>query len=267
MNNLKVSIAICIFGFFVFGSSLYSEADLKVNSSQDLKNSEKDEKVPPEAKQTDSDSSKELQVEGESEKKPSLTSKDIANLFPLKLGFFVDSYYNASFNRPNSKEASYTTQATRTNEFNINLAYLDANFETNKYRGRFAVQFGTSVAANYVGEGTTGKTSNEFSVRNMQEAYGGIKLGKSTWLDMGIYFGHLGYESWVSHDNFVYTRALSLDNVPYYVSGVRLSGKITDKLKYQLHLDNGYQVVTDNNKDVSGGFRLEWTPLKSLMFR
>ncbi|TGK11629.1 porin [Leptospira fletcheri] len=186
---------------------------------------------------------------------------------PIKIGFFVDSYYNADFNRPNSKEAAYTTQATRTNEFNINLAHLDAQVETEKFRSRFAVQFGTSVAANYVGEGTTGKTSNEFSVRNMQEAYGGIKLGKSTWLDMGIYFGHIGYESWISHDNFVYTRSLALDNVPYYVSGARLSGRITNKVSYQLHLDNGYQVVTDNNKDVSGGFRLEWTPTQHWMFR
>ncbi|TGK07043.1 porin [Leptospira semungkisensis] len=188
-------------------------------------------------------------------------------VIPVQFGFFIDGYYNASLNRPDSKELSYTTQATRTNEYNINLAYIDGKVETDKYRGRLALQFGTSVVANYVGEGTTGKTSNEFSIRNMQEAYAGIKLGKSTWLDAGIYFGHLGYESWISHENFVYTRAFSLDYVPYYVSGFRLSGKITNKLSYQLHLDNGYQVVTDNNKDMSGGFRLEYNPRPNIMLR
>ncbi|TGK03032.1 porin [Leptospira langatensis] len=226
----------------------------------------------PQEKDASSSSQKETQ-EGEEEEETFSKSEELnpkkkeSTVIPVQFGFFVDGYYNASLNRPDSKELAYTTQATRTNEYNINLAYVDGKVETDKYRGRLALQFGTSVVANYVGEGTTGKTSNELSIRNMQEAYGGIKLGKSTWLDAGIYFGHLGYESWISHENFVYTRAFSLDYVPYYVSGFRLSGKITDKLSYQLHLDNGYQVVTDNNKDMSGGFRLEYNPRPNIMLR
>lgn len=234
-------------------------------SAKKVKTAEKTvqkESSPPVEADAETEKSKEDVYIKEEELRPTKKKKD-----PVEFGFFVDGYYNASLNRPDSKELQYTTQATRTNEYNINLAYLDAKIETDRIRGRFAAQFGTSVVANYGGEGTKGKTSNENSIRNMQEAYGGFRFGKSTWLDAGIYFGHLGYESWISHENFVYTRALSLDYVPYYVSGLRLSGKISDKVSYQLHLNNGYQVVTDNNKDMSGGFRLEWNPYSSLMFR
>lgn len=251
---------ICI---FCFSFALVGLEAQEKKSPETLKIQEKEISVSTKSAEQPTEEKKEDTYIKEEELKPTSNQKKD----PVVFGFLVDGYYNASLNRPDSKELQYTTQATRTNEYNINLAYVDAKVETDKYRGRLALQFGTSVVANYGGEGTTGKTSNETSIRNMQEAYGGFRLGKSTWLDAGIYFGHLGYESWISHENFVYTRAFSLDYVPYYVSGVRLSGKITEKLSYQLHLNNGYQVVTDNNKDISGGFRLEWNPTGNLMFR
>lgn len=267
IRKLRLSRFIFLLCVYSFSGTLFSQ-DLKTKETSG-KSGGTIVQTKEESLKTDPQKSSETKDEEEEGfKKEELNPKKKDDLvIPIQFGFFIDGYYNASLNRPASKELLYTTQATRTNEYNINLAYLDGKVETDKYRGRFAVQFGTSVVANYSGEGTTGKTSNETSIRNMQEAYGGVRLGKSTWLDAGIYFGHLGYESWISHENFVYTRAFSLDYVPYYVSGARLSGKISDKVSYQLHLNNGYQVVTDNNKDISGGFRLEWNPLGNLMFR
>lgn len=260
----KLIFLLCVYSF---SGALFSEEP----NTQETSGKPREKIIQSKEENLKADTQKLTEAKDEEEwglKKEELTPKKKEDRAPpIEFGFFIDGYYNASLNRPSSKELLYTTQSTRTNEYNINLAYLDAKVETDKFRGRFAVQFGTSVIANYSGEGTTGKTSNETSIRNMQEAYGGVRLGKSTWLDAGIYFGHLGYESWISHENFIYTRAFSSDYVPYYVSGARLSGKISDKVSYQLHLNNGYQVVTDNNKDISGGFRLEWNPLSNLMFR
>jgi hypothetical protein len=176
----------------------------------------------------------------------------------------VDSYYAGNFNRPRVTERNYTTQAVRNNEFNINLAFLDATFENEKYRGRLAVQFGTSVNANYIGESTDQKYSNQLSHRNLQEAYAGIKLAKNTWLDAGIYFGHIGFESWISSYNWSYTRALALEYVPYYASGFRLTHSFSDRLTVQLHLMNGWSLMTDNNRDKSFGTQVVYQPTSKL---
>ncbi|XDD43257.1 porin [Leptospira sp. WS60.C2] len=180
----------------------------------------------------------------------------------LKFGAFVDTYYSHNANHPNSKERNYTTQAVRNDEFNINLGFIDAKWQEEKIRGRIALQFGTSVNTNYAAEANRDISSNQNAVKHIQEAYVGFKLTKNTWVDAGIYFGHIGYESWISSDNWNYTRAMALDYVPYYSSGVRFTTKVTDKFQFQFHVMNGWQNITDQNKDKSLGtqFKYIFTP-------
>ncbi|TGL24572.1 porin [Leptospira yanagawae] len=176
----------------------------------------------------------------------------------LKFGAFIDTYYSHNGNHPNTKERAYTTQAVRNDEFNINLGFVDAKWQEEKIRGRFALQFGTSVNANYAAESTKDISSNQNSVKHIQEAYVGFKLTQNTWLDAGIYLGHIGHESWISSENWNYTRALALDYVPYYSSGVRTTTKFTDKFQFQFHVMNGWQNITDQNKDKSIGTQFKY---------
>ncbi|TGM43127.1 porin [Leptospira levettii] len=196
--------------------------------------------------------------ETEDDTKSALKQKTITLPSSFQFGGFIDSYYAYNRNLPKDTERNYTTQAVRNGEFNINLAYIDAKVEEKNYRGRLVFQWGTSVNANYAAEVTTEKYSNQASVKNIQEAYTGFKLGKDTWIDMGIFFGNIGYESWISHNNVNYTRAFALDYVPYYSSGVRLSHQFTDKLSGQIQLLNGWQNITDNNKDKSFGSQIKY---------
>lgn len=198
------------------------------------------------------------------ETKPQTTESPILAKSPfptsLKFGAFVDTFYSHNRNHPLSKERQYTTQAVRNDEFNINLGFVDAKWQEEKIRGRLAFQFGTSVNTNYAAEANKDVSSNQNSVKHIQEAYVGFKLAKDTWVDGGIYFGHIGHESWISSDNWNYTRALALDYVPYYSSGVRLTTKFTDKFQFQFHVMNGWQNITDQNKDKSLGsqFKFFW---------
>lgn len=176
----------------------------------------------------------------------------------LKFGAFIDTYYSHNANHPNTKERAYTTQAVRNDEFNINLGFVDAKWQEEKIRGRFALQFGTSVNTNYAAESTKDISSNQNSVKHIQEAYVGFKLTQNTWLDAGIYLGHIGHESWISSENWNYTRALALDYVPYYSSGVRTTTKFTDKFQFQFHVMNGWQNITDQNKDKSIGTQFKY---------
>ncbi|UOG60974.1 porin [Leptospira noguchii] len=175
-----------------------------------------------------------------------------------KFGFFIDSYYAHNPYRSSSRDNRYLTQPARWDEINVNLAYIDGKIETDQYRGRVAFQFGNSVNSNYKYEVNSEKNSNEISVRNIQEAYAGIKLAKNLWLDGGIYLGNIGLESWISHNNWNYSRALALDYVPYYSSGFRLSFQYSEKLSFQFHLMNGWSNITETNKDKAIGSQIDY---------
>lgn len=185
---------------------------------------------------------------------------------PIDFGVFIDGYYNMNLNKPTATSQNYTTQAIQNNTFAINLAHIEGKLDAEKFRGRLALQTGTSVNANYSNETTNQKYSNQNSVRNIQEAYVGIKIGKRTWVDGGIYMGNIGFEAWVSGYNWVYTRAIVLDNVPYYSTGVRISHEISDKLSVQLHIMNGWQNITDNNKDKALGMQAAYKITDKMKF-
>lgn len=174
----------------------------------------------------------------------------------LKFEGFLDTYYAYDFNRPADLERQYTTQPARHNEGNINLAHIATSLEQEKFRGRLALQYGTSVTKNYAGDPVLGSTSGPDKSRMLQEAYFGTRLNDKMWLDGGIYFGNIGMESWVSKYNFTYTRSLMLDYVPYYSTGVRLSTEHNSKTKSQVHLMNGWQNISENNQEKALGFQL-----------
>ncbi len=184
----------------------------------------------------------------------------------VAFGGFVDSYFAYDFNHPRDLDRPFTTQAARHDEFNINLAFIEAALTGPRVHGRFAAQFGTAVQANYAGEPRIGSLSGPDVSRFIQEAYAGYQLvrgangARPVWLDAGVFFSPFGSENWISRDNWTYTRSLIADNSPYYESGVRLTWQVRPTLEAQVHLINGWQNISETNSDKSLGLRLDYTP-------
>lgn len=176
-----------------------------------------------------------------------------------RVGAFVDGYFAWDMDRPRLHDRAYTTQAARHNEFNINLAHLEAAVSGARLRGRLALQAGTSVQANYAGEPRRGSISGPELARHIQEANAGVLLGRGVWLDAGIFLSHVGSESWISRDNLTYTRSLIADYSPYYQSGARLSWQAAENVSLQLNVVNGWQVISETNTDKTVGLRVDWT--------
>jgi hypothetical protein len=185
---------------------------------------------------------------------------------PVKFGGFIDTYYAYDFNAPKDHEREYTTQPVRHNEFNINLAYVDAVIKQEKTRGRLALQFGNSVIKNTVGEPKVGATSGPQDAKVFQEAYVGKRLGEGTWIDAGIFLGNIGAESWISKDNWTYSRALNLDYVPYYSAGVRLEHQFDRTQSFQLQILNGWQNMSENNEAKAIGMQYKKSLTSKLTF-
>jgi hypothetical protein len=176
----------------------------------------------------------------------------------VAFGGFVDSYYAYDFGRPVNFDRPFTTQAARHNEFNVNLAYVEAKVTGARVRGRLALQAGTSVQSNYAGEPAIGSVSGPSLSRFIQEAFAGYQITPSVWIDGGIFLSHIGLESFISRDNPTYTRSLSADYTPYYESGVRLAWQATPKLSAMIHVLNGWQNISENNQDKAVGTRVDY---------
>lgn len=177
----------------------------------------------------------------------------------VHFGGFVDSYYSYDFNSPSARDRAYTTQAVRDSEFNINLAFVEAKIEEERTRGRLALQTGTSVQANYAAEPANGSNSGPLLSRHIQEAYAGYRAADPLWIDAGIFASHIGLESFISRDNWNYTRSLTAEYTPYYSPGVRASYQVTPKLAVQFHIINGWGTISDVNKDKSLGFQASYS--------
>jgi hypothetical protein len=181
-------------------------------------------------------------------------------------GGFVDAYYAWDFGEPPTLDRSFdggvpfTTQPTRHNEFNVNLAFVEAKLEGSRVHGRFAAQMGTSVQSNYSGEPTVGVFSGPLLSRLIQEAYAGARVAENVWIDGGVFFSHMGMESWISRDNPTYTRSLVAEYSPYYSSGVRGIWQATPKLTAHLHVVNGWQNISENNTGKGAGIRVDYAP-------
>jgi hypothetical protein len=161
---------------------------------------------------------------------------------------FLDSYYAYDFNNPPHNARVYTTQPARHNEPNINLIHAGVNLKEDRYRGRFALQAGNSVENNTVYE------ANQ-DLGHIQESYLGYKIDEKTWVDAGIYLGNIGMESWISKNNFTYSRSLMLDYVPYYSTGIRVSHDTDEKNHFEFHLMQGWQNISETNSAKSIGFQ------------
>lgn len=184
------------------------------------------------------------------------TASDTAPV--VTFGGYVDGYYAWDFNRPATFDRSYSTQPARHAEFNINLAFIDAKITGPRYRGRLALQFGTSVQSNYAGEPHIGHISGPGVSQFIQEATIGYQLSPTLWVDGGIFFAHTGMEGWISRDNLSYTRSLNADFSPYYEAGAKLTWTPSAKITAQVDILNGWQNISDYNTPPAFGIRIDY---------
>lgn len=189
---------------------------------------------------------------------------DTASKKVITFGAYVDTYFAWDFGRPDLFDRPFTTQPARHNEFNVNLAFLEAKLAADRVRGRVALQAGTSVQLNYLGEPRVGVVSGSDLARIIQEAWVGVRVGKGLWVDGGIYFSPVGWESWISWDNPTYTRSLLADYTPYFVTGAKVVWTPSSRVTAQFQVVNGWQIVSENNPDKSVIARVDWQATKAL---
>lgn len=77
-------------------------------------------------------------------------------------------------------------------------------------------------------------------------------------MDAGILGSPYTNENPVSKDQIMYSRSLSAENSPYYLSGMKLTIPLRKNLHFYTYFINGWQQIQDNNEQLALGTQLEW---------
>ena len=167
----------------------------------------------------------------------------------ISVGGYADVCYLFDFRRPMDRSLPYFYSSNRHNQIALNLAYLSVSAESERFKARVAPALGTYMAANYAGEPE--------AFRYVLEASAGARLAKGFWLEAGVLPSLYGYENAISFDQPTYTRSLSAENSPYYVSGAKASYQTSDgRAVIALYALNGWQNIARDVRFPAGGTQL-----------
>ena len=193
----------------------------------------------------------------------SILGQDSSSSGPLKFNAFLEIYYSYDFNKPvNNNRPAFFYSHSRHNEFNLNLAFLKASYNTEKIRANLALAAGTYINANY--------TAEPGVLKNIFEANAGVKISKkkNLWVDAGIFSSHIGFESAISKDCWTLTRSVLAENSPYFESGAKITyTSNNDKWLVSGLLLNGWQRIkkVNGNSALSYGTQLQYKPNSKLL--
>lgn len=184
----------------------------------------------------------------------------------INLSGFVEVFYTYDFNEPNYHNhlrQPFLYTYNRHNEFNLDLAVLKANYQTENVRANLALQLGTYATDNLNSEKDVFKFINEANL--------GVRLSKkhNIWLDAGIMPTHIGWESVFGKDDATLTRNIGTENQPFYETGVKVSYTTQDGV-WQISgsILNGWQRISrvDGNQTMAFGSQLSYKPNDKFLF-
>ncbi|MBF9238589.1 porin [Hymenobacter sp. BT683] len=177
---------------------------------------------------------------------------------PLTFYGALDAYYGYDFgNDVSNLRPSFLYSHNRQDEFSVNQGVLGVRYNNDQVRGALALQAGSYVEANYAAEGST--------FRHLYEAYAGFRPFKQTWLDVGIFTSHIGFESAISKENWTLARSIMAENSPYYETGARFTYELDPKLTLTAFVLNGWQNIRETNQKKALGTQIQWKPSPKLL--
>jgi hypothetical protein len=136
----------------------------------------------------------------------------------LKISGYAEIYYIYDFANPaDHNRPDFLYSFNRHNEVSLNIGFVQAEYENNRVRGKFALMAGTYANANLAAEPGV--------LKNIFEANAGVKLSakKNLWIDAGVFASHIGFEGAIGAYCWTMTRSLMAESAPYYLSGVKIT--------------------------------------------
>ncbi|MDN3669930.1 outer membrane beta-barrel protein [Echinicola jeungdonensis] len=164
----------------------------------------------------------------------------------LQFSGYLEGYYSYDFNQPdNHEKPSFINHYHRHNEFNINLAYLQSQYQNKNVRANLGLMLGTF--------GQKIRKEEPLWAQMVYQANMGVKLSEGFWLDVGIMPSHFGGEGQIGMENVSLSPSILAENTPYYFTGAKLTYEKLKQWEFLLWLTNGWGNIQKKDRFQSLG--------------
>lgn len=172
----------------------------------------------------------------------------------LILSGYISTYYahyNDSVGLSNYQK--FPTVSPYSDRIGANLIQFGGKYTSERFRGTFMLHWGDIPESAW---------SSKYNV--IQEANVGVKLAPKLWFDAGLFRTHIGLESIQPRENIATSIAITTYYEPYFLSGVKLTYSLSDKIALQINGFNGFNTFIETNKNKAFGFSAVITPVENL---
>jgi len=178
--------------------------------------------------------------------------------------FRFDGAYHYSYNHPQDDTISGSSEVFRHNELQVTMLGIGGDFHYDNVIGRLMTQFGMYSSTTPRNDASPGRGQWNLAdaYRYIAEAYGGYHIDWMNGINVeaGLFMSYVGLWSYYQFDNWTYQPSYVSSNTPWFFEGVRAQIFVTDKLKIEPWLVNGWQSYGMFNHSPGGGGQILWRP-------
>ena len=180
----------------------------------------------------------------------------------------ADIDYTYDFRHPKDDTIGGSSEIFRANEVQITQLGVGGDFHYDHVRARVMTQYGmysTTTPRNDASY-SRGQWDLADAYRYLSEAYGGYHWDAMHGInvDAGIFVSYVGLFSYYNFDNWAYQPSYVSSNTPWFFTGVRAQFFVSDKLKIEPWLVNGWQSYGRFNNRPGIGGQILWRPTGKL---
>ena len=188
---------------------------------------------------------------------------------PLTTEFFtgelrVDAAYHYSFARPIDDTISGSSEVFRHGELQVTQLGVGGDFHYQNVHARLMTPFGmySQTTPRTDASPARGQWNLDDAYRYISEAYGGYHLDVLSGINIqaGIFMSYIGMWSYYQADNWTYQPSYVSSNTPWFFSGARAQIFVSEHLKIEPWLVNGWQSYGRFNDAPGVGGQIMWRP-------
>ncbi len=188
---------------------------------------------------------------------------------PFQNSFFTpeiraDVDYVYDFNHPQDDTIGGSSEIFRANEFQVTQLGVGGDFHYGNVIARLMTQFGmysTTTPRNDASP-ARGQWQLADAYRYVSEAYGGYHFNvlDGVNVEAGIFMSYIGLFSYYNFDNWAYQPSYVSSNTPWFFNGMRAQIYVSEHLKIEPWLINGWQSYGRFNNRPGVGGQILWRP-------
>ena len=183
--------------------------------------------------------------------------------------FRADVEFTYDFNKPKDDTIVGSSEIFRHNEVQVTQLGVGGDSTGRTWRVRLMTQFGmySQTTPRNDSSPSRGQWQLADAYRYVSEAYGGYHFNVLYGInvDAGIFNSYVGLFSYYQFDNWAYQPSYVSSNTPWYFNGIRIQIFVSDKLKIEPWIVNGWQSYGKFNQAPGLGVQIAGRPTGSFV--